>query len=45
VLLIYGQGKIEAMFKEMTALKPEQQADFETGKKVASKHDTIWVEE
>jgi hypothetical protein len=36
---------IEAMFKDMTALTPEQQADFETGKKVAAKHDTIWVEE
>lgn len=45
MLLIYGQGKIEAMFKEMTALTPEQQADFETAKKVAGKHDTIWAEE
>jgi quercetin dioxygenase-like cupin family protein len=45
MLLVYSPGKIEAMFKDMTALTPEQQADFETGKKVAAKHDTIWVEE
>ena len=33
------------MFREMTALTPEQRADFATGKAVAAKHNTVWVEE
>ena len=43
MLLIYSPGETEAMFKEMTALTPEQRADFETGKAVAAKHNTVWV--
>ena len=43
MLLVYSPGEIEAMFREMTSLPPEQQADFETGKNVAKKHNTIWM--
>ncbi len=45
MLLIYSPGETEAMFQEMTALTPEQRADFETGKAVAAKHNTVWLSE
>ena len=35
--------ELEAMFRDMTALTPEERADFDTGKAVAAKHNTIWV--
>ncbi len=31
MLMIYSPGETEAIFKEMTALSPEQRADDETG--------------
>ncbi len=43
VLMVYSPGETEAMFKDMVALTPEEQADFETGKAVAAKHNTVWV--
>ncbi len=43
VLMVYSPGETEAMFKDMVALSPEEQADFETGKAVAAKHNTVWV--
>jgi len=43
VLMVYSPGETEAMFKDMVALSPEQQADFETGKAVAAQHNTVWV--
>lgn len=43
MLMVYSPGQTEAMFSEMTALTPEQRADFETGKAVAAKHNTVWV--
>lgn len=43
VLMVYSPGTTEAMFDDMTALTPEQRADFETGAAVAKKHNTIWV--
>jgi hypothetical protein len=45
MLMVYSPGEVEAMFRDMTSLAPEQQADFEMGKKVAKKHNTIWVEQ
>ena len=45
MLMVYSPGETEAMFKEMTALTPEQRAHFETGKSVAAKHNTVWVGE
>ena len=45
MLMVYSPGEIEAMFRDMTSLTPKHQADFEMGKKVAKKHDTIWAEE
>lgn len=45
MLMVYSPGQTEAMFAEMTALTPEQRADFETGKAVAAKHNTVWVSE
>lgn len=45
MLMVYNPGGTEAMFRDMVALTPEQRADFETGKAVAAKHNTIWVEE
>jgi quercetin dioxygenase-like cupin family protein len=45
MLMVYSPAEVEAMIRDMTSLTPEQQADFETGKKVAMKHNTIWVEE
>lgn len=44
VLMVYSPGETEAMFKDMTALTPEQRADFETGREVAARHNTVWVE-
>ena len=43
MLMVFSPGHTEAMFKDMVALTPEEQADFETGKAVAAKHNTIWV--
>jgi quercetin dioxygenase-like cupin family protein len=43
VLMVYSPGETEAMFKDMVALSPEEQADFNTGKAVAAKHNTVWV--
>ncbi len=43
MLMVYSPGETEAMFKDMVALTPEEQADFETGKAVAAKHNTVWV--
>ena len=43
MLMVYSPGETEAMFKDMTALTPEQRADFETGKAVAAKHNTVWL--
>jgi quercetin dioxygenase-like cupin family protein len=43
MLMVYSPGTTEAMFRDMTALTPEERADFETGKAVAAKHNTIWV--
>ena len=45
MLMVYSPGQTEAMFKEMTDLTPEQRADFDTGKAVAAKHNTVWVSE
>ena len=45
MLMVYSPGQTEAMFADMTALTPEQRADFETGKSVAAKHNTVWVED
>ena len=45
VLMVYSPGTTEAMFADMTALSPEQRADFKTGSAVAAKHNTIWVED
>ena len=45
MLMVYNPGETEAMFKDMVALTPEERADFEIGKAVAAKHNTIWVEE
>ena len=45
MLMVYSPGQTEAMFADMTALTPEQRADFETGKGVAAKHNTVWVED
>ena len=45
MLMVYSPGETEAMFKEMTDLTTEQRADFETGKAVAAKHNTVWVTE
>jgi quercetin dioxygenase-like cupin family protein len=45
VLMVYSPGTTEAMFADMTALSPEQRADFKTGAAVAAKHNTIWVED
>ena len=44
MLMVYSPGQTEAMFADMTALTPEQRADFETGRSVAAKHNTVWVE-
>ena len=44
VLMVYSPGTTEAMFADMTALTPEERADFKTGAAVAAKHNTIWVE-
>ena len=43
--MVYSPGETEAMFKDMTALSEEERADFETGKAVAAKHNTVWVGE
>ena len=45
MLMVYSPGETEAMFKEMTALTPEQRADFETGKAVAARHNTVWADD
>jgi len=45
MLMVYSPGETEAMFTEMTALTPEERADFETGKAVAARHNTVWVGE
>ena len=45
MLMVYSPGTTEAMFNEMTALTPDQRADFKTGKAVAVKHNTVWVED
>ncbi len=45
MLMVYSPGTTEAMFNEMTALTPDQRADFKTGKAVAAKHNTVWVED
>ncbi len=45
VLMIFSPGTTEAMFADLTALTPEQRADFNTGAAVAAKHNTIWVED
>lgn len=45
VLMVYSPGQTEAMFAAMTALTPEERADFDTGKAVAAKFNTIWVED
>ena len=44
VLMVYSPGTTEAMFADMTALTPEERADFKTGAAVAAKHNTIWVD-
>ena len=43
MLMVYSPGTTEAMFRDMTALSADQRADFETGKAVAAKHNTVWV--
>jgi quercetin dioxygenase-like cupin family protein len=43
MLMVYSPGTTEAMFRDMTALTPEERANFETGKAVAAKHNTVWV--
>jgi len=43
MLMVYSPGTTEAMFQEMVALSPEQRQDFDTGKAVAAKHNTVWV--
>jgi quercetin dioxygenase-like cupin family protein len=43
MLMVYSPGETEAMFKDMVALTREQPADFETGRAVAARHNTIWL--
>jgi mannose-6-phosphate isomerase-like protein (cupin superfamily) len=43
MLMVYSPGTTEAMFQDMVALSPEQRQDFEIGKGVAAKHNTVWV--
>ena len=43
MLMVFSPGDTEAMFKDMVVLTPEEQADFETGKAVAARHNTVWV--
>jgi len=45
MLMVYSPGQTEAMFKEMTDLTPEQRADFDTGRAIAAKHNTVWESE
>ena len=43
MLMVYSPGTTEAMFEDMTALTPEDRADWKTGAAVAKKHNTIWL--
>ena len=43
MLMVFSPATTEGMFRDMVALTPTEQQDFEIGKKVAAKHNTIWV--
>jgi quercetin dioxygenase-like cupin family protein len=45
MLMVYSPGQTEAMFQDMMKLTPEERADFEIGKAVAARHNTIWLSE